>query len=250
MWDLLCYRESNKPWFAITFFKAKFEIMDDTIVTLLPINLRYRAFVEELRSSLLRRGFDVETITSDSLFRVQGIVTLIREEEDFIGVFELFKKNFGLTRTRIIQTNRRRDVWIFARPTSHALKITSVAGGSQRRFHLCHWGVLVTELSMGNFNRLTRAEESLFSQIIRLGEMFELFQNTEGLNTLCVTNPFLTTHLLRDWPMVAFRYNTSKSRGEIENEGTGLCLRLLFIPLNKPHSTQLALDSILKQHLI
>ena len=40
------------------------------------------------------------------------------------------------------------SVWLFTRPLSYVTHFSSSEATSEGRDHLCHWGVLVTELTM------------------------------------------------------------------------------------------------------
>ena len=181
-------------------------------MSLLPVDLTYRTMIEEFRYSLLRRGLDVEKITADTVFLIKGTSTIIGGEEDFMNSYKKFTDSLWPQ-----QANQRkyrptefirspRNVWLLARPTSHAMTFSYLAHSSHGSFPLCHWGVLVTELSLEMFPKVIQEKNSASQGSFPLGDVYELFQGDRSCNTANRTSPFLVNDLQRDWPMVSFKF--------------------------------------------
>jgi hypothetical protein len=115
-----------------------------------------------------------------------------------------------------------RDVWILAKPLSHALKIRPFAYSSKGKYHLSHWGVFVSQLPVNELMPILDSDSELPSSNpgSTLGFLIELHQDENGMITINTTNPFLHKHL-QDWPMVSASVvgETTKSNKEIETQG-------------------------------
>jgi len=117
-----------------------------------------------------------------------------------------------------------RTVWILGRPLSHALTVSTLAESSVGKYHVNHWGVLITDrvesevqkiLSQKQTGRCSQTTDSI------LGHVVELSRDYEGNNTVNITTPFMVKHLVA-WPMVSASVvgQTTKSNHEIEMTGS------------------------------
>ena len=187
-------------------------IAEEDLVALLPADLTYRTMIEEFRFCLLRRGLDVEMITADTVFLIKGTSTIIAGEEDFMSSYKKFTDSLwpqqaNQRKYRTLEIIRSpRNVWLLARPTSHAVRFSYLAESSHGSFPLCHWGVLVTDLSLKTFPKVIQSETSASQGSFLLGDLYELFQGERGNATANRTSPFLVNDLRRDWRMVSFKF--------------------------------------------
>jgi hypothetical protein len=115
------------------------------------------------------------------------------------------------------------DVWLFAR----ILELPLVGKLSKGSYPLCHWGVLVTELSaadlVGHLGTNVRSQ-----QTVGLGTMYQLSRTAENQNILRISNPFLVSELREDWPKPFWTRmgRTDLSKDRISEIGTYFLLSL------------------------
>ena len=115
-----------------------------------------------------------------------------------------------------------RSVWILAKPLSYALRIRPFAYSSKGKYHLNHWGVLVTHLPDNELRPILSSDSEQLSRNpeTALGFLLELHQDENGMIIIDTTNPLLPKNL-RDRPMVSASVvgETSRSNEEIETRG-------------------------------
>ena len=67
------------------------------------------------------------------------------------------------------------SVWLFTRPTSHAMSFPFIAASSDGMDYLCHWGVLVNEMNIVDVEVITaRVRKYGANDNTELGIMYEL----------------------------------------------------------------------------
>jgi len=117
-------------------------------------------------------------------------------------------------------------VWIFAHPLSGwgIFPESSMAATSQGHFHLCHWGVLVTPLSIVDIKAIVlrnwQRERSQASDL-ELGIMWELHRLPDNKYTINTTNPFRLSTFRTKWHTCLGQYmgETSCTEEKIQLEG-------------------------------
>jgi hypothetical protein len=115
-----------------------------------------------------------------------------------------------------------RNVWIFARPLSGTRFFPVMAKSSAGKFHLCHWGILVSEatvmdvraIALGGMKNWTSTENVI------LGTMYEL-ERLGDKNTVHISRSFGTLKMNEEWRTVSAEYvgDTTMSALEISVEG-------------------------------
>jgi hypothetical protein len=210
IWELLCYRESTKPWAALPFLRCIVTTSRDTFVTLLPTNSTYRRFVEEVRGGFLRRGLSVDHITADCRFLVKGPngSMAVSNEDDFLKASELLRKAFRLRpaeRVNAITTRSSHSVWLLARPLSPALQISLLADISVGKYPLSHWGILVTHLPTKEVSELLSHASPSTNPNLVLGDLYESFQEPGRMKSANITSPFCMQHLV-SWARLSMKY--------------------------------------------
>ena len=125
----------------------------------------------------------------------------------------------------------KQNVWIFARPLSGygIFPASAMAATSDGQFHLCHWGVLVTPLSIGLIKAIIlRDGQSTWPQLQaseqKLGVMWELHRLPDGKNTVNKTRPFRISTLRAQWHTYSGQYMGETSCGELSIHTKGMCL--------------------------
>jgi hypothetical protein len=94
-----------------------------------------------------------------------------------------------------------RDVWLFARPLSLFQPFGSLDSLSEGKFHLQHWGVLVTELDESSFKDLTTEAQNItddFDNLV-LGIMFEVMPGPHKANIGHVRSHFTCSMAREQW---------------------------------------------------
>ena len=123
------------------------------------------------------------------------------------------------TCSSLFTVSNGRSVWLFTRPAGTG-RIPIVVSALDGKHHLCHWGILITELSVVDAKAIifrTRPQ----SEDIELGTMFELSRDFQDLNTVSVTAPFTIAMAREKWrPFSAMIIGeTAMTDAEIESEG-------------------------------
>jgi len=120
----------------------------------------------------------------------------------------------------------KRNVWLFARPLSGygIFPASAMATTSHGHFYLCHWGVLVTPLSIVDIKAIVlRDGQRGWSQAsdLELGIMWELHRLPDDKNTVNKTNPFQISTFKTQWPTCSGQYigETSCTVAKIQLEG-------------------------------
>ena len=94
---------------------------------------------------------------------------------------------------------------------------------SHGKFPLCHWGVLVTELSIVDMKVLILCNGQRWSGLedTELGVMWELNRTVENLNTVHVYRPFKKSTIRECWNTFSARYMgaTEMANERIQLEG-------------------------------
>jgi hypothetical protein len=118
-----------------------------------------------------------------------------------------------------------RDVWLLARPLSGGSIFPgySMAWTSDGTLHLCHWGVLVTELNLVDAKALMHRNTPGGStkDDPELGALWELNRTPENRNTVNVSRPFKLSALKKQWTAVTGQHlgSTRFTHEEIQIEG-------------------------------
>ena len=123
------------------------------------------------------------------------------------------------------------SVWIFARPLSFARKFVPFQFTSNGKYHLCHWGVLVSSLPVEEMKNILvegGKTSTLQSFDYELGQMWELNRIERNTNTVNVTRPFKVSHIQADWRPFSAEYlgETPLGRAQIQHigiQGEELC---------------------------
>lgn len=120
-----------------------------------------------------------------------------------------------------------RNVWIFARPLSVSRWFRPLINTSEGRFHLCHWGVLVSDMSFIHTKQLInlalrkQTHDNAWSPDTLLGKMYQLERVEGSKNTVNITRSFRLRDLNGDWSSFACVWvgNTSMTDSEISHAG-------------------------------
>lgn len=117
-----------------------------------------------------------------------------------------------------------RSVWIFARPLSGSgvFPASSMVAASHGHFPLCHWGVLVTELSIVDVKALiSRDGGSSVTDDLKLGVMWELLRRPDNKTTVNKSNPFKVATIKQLWSTLSAQYigRTLMIDEEVQSEG-------------------------------
>lgn len=112
------------------------------------------------------------------------------------------------------------NVWLLARPLTRTSFIPPLTSLSDGKYPLCHWGVLITNLSVTDIeyhfeNRYGSAER-------HLGTLYELRRIDENQHSVNMIQPFLTSDLRAEWRRVSKKWLglTTKSNQEISAAGS------------------------------
>lgn len=101
----------------------------------------------------------------------------------------------------VSNSKNERSLWIFARPTSLALT-TGLSSTSTGKYHLCHWGILVTDTSVVDMKALLARVQgnSVAAGNVALGSLYELNRLEGNQNTVNSVRPFTVSALRAEWP--------------------------------------------------
>jgi hypothetical protein len=115
-------------------------------------------------------------------------------------------------------------VWILARPLSASSVFPPFEWTSHGKYPLCHWGVLVSSLSVVDVKALLFAMRQTrhTTEDSEIGIMWELEHRVGQLNTVNVTRPFTVSCARKFWNTFNAECvgETTYSRAAIQNEGT------------------------------
>ena len=93
-----------------------------------------------------------------------------------------------------------RHVWIFARPLSATAIFPTFGFTSHGKFHLCHWGVLVSEFDLKALQEImSRPSGDPEIDEMPLGVMWELFRTEQNTNSINVTRPLRLATIREQW---------------------------------------------------
>lgn len=127
----------------------------------------------------------------------------------------------------------KRNVWLFARPLSGTRWLPTLAKSSDGKFHLCHWGVLVTNITAIDIRAIALKEIRNFGSLenIILGTMYELKCIDNDKNSAHVQHDFGTSDLSLEWRSFSTEYigDTEMSDIDISKEGFPIILIKLLI---------------------
>jgi hypothetical protein len=115
-----------------------------------------------------------------------------------------------------------RFVWLFTRPLSAADVVPLLESVSNGKSHLCHWGVLVTDITKPDLNALLlRNKQVTGIEKTELGIMYELFRLETTQNVVNITRPFTVSTLRALWHVYSAMYigATEMPHNAIEREG-------------------------------
>jgi hypothetical protein len=115
-----------------------------------------------------------------------------------------------------------RNVWIFARPLSGTRWFPVTAKSSTGKFHLCHWGILVSEVTVMDVRAISlgRMQNWTSTENVVLGTMYEL-ERLGDKNTVHISRSFGTLKMNEEWRTVSAEYvgDTAMSDVEISTHG-------------------------------
>jgi hypothetical protein len=123
-----------------------------------------------------------------------------------------------------MSTDSPRSVWIFARPLSLAGLFPPLGLVSHGKYHLCHWGVLVTERSIAelktSFLGIEKSEKE--EVVLVLGVMWELNRIEGNRTTVNCTRPFTISSVKEQWSLFSAEFlgETQMNDNEIWATGT------------------------------
>src|SRR5438105_1676198 len=126
----------------------------------------------------------------------------------------------------IIQQRSRnaQSVWILARPLSACSVFPPFEWTSRGKYPLCHWGVLVSPLSVVDVKALLYAMRQTrhTTEDSEIGIMWELEHHVGQLNTVNVTRPFTVSCARKFWNTFNAECvgGTTYNRTAIQAEGT------------------------------
>ena len=115
-----------------------------------------------------------------------------------------------------------RGIWLFARPLSHAQGIPALVSTSDGRFHFCHWGVLITELSIPDLNALLyRSRVGIGVEDDGLGVLYQLERTSGAAYAVTRSETFTASSVRTSWPNFSAKYigGTGMLDDEISAEG-------------------------------
>lgn len=100
-----------------------------------------------------------------------------------------------------------RSVWLFARPLSLANLFSPLGLTSAGKYHLCHWGVLVTPLSARELRsiliKLNKLAEECPQFDGSMGTMWELNRVEGTVNTVNKTTSFSPSLVRKEWKLLS-----------------------------------------------
>ena len=99
-----------------------------------------------------------------------------------------------------------RNVWLFTRPLAYPIPWMDVT--SDGRPYLCHWGVLVSDLTIIDTKVILQTANK-GNRTVHLGTMYELMQ-TEGRSHVFVDTEF-TMRELNGWCRIIHWRNTTNA---------------------------------------
>jgi hypothetical protein len=120
------------------------------------------------------------------------------------------------------QQTINRSVWLLTRPLSFARSVPLLATSAEGTAYMCHWGVLVNDLSLVDGRAiLARAQEYCGDNDTDLGTMYESFPYENSQNTVSVRRPFGIFVLRSEWLMFSAQYvgSTTMPHERIKEEG-------------------------------
>jgi hypothetical protein len=98
------------------------------------------------------------------------------------------------------------SIWLFTRPTSHAMSLPFIAASSDGKDYLCHWGVLVNEMNGIDVEVvMARVRKYGANDNTELGIMYELHRNEENVNNLRITEK-LGISSIKKWPIFSIQF--------------------------------------------
>ena len=98
------------------------------------------------------------------------------------------------------------SVWLFMRPTSHAMSFPLIAASSDGMDYLCHWGVLVNEMNIVDVEVImARVRKYGTNDNTELGILYKLHRNEENKNDLRVTEKF-GIDSIKKWPVFSIQH--------------------------------------------
>ena len=113
------------------------------------------------------------------------------------------------------------SVWLFSRPLTYAMFSPPIAASSEGIYHLSHWGVLVSEMSMIDLTViLSRTMRNNGNENTEFGIMYELHQGENHVNNISIHN-FGMKSIRNEWRMFSMQYvdNTTMTHDAIKQEG-------------------------------
>jgi len=117
-----------------------------------------------------------------------------------------------------------RTVWLFARP----LRSSFFDWLSRGDLVLCHWGLLVSDISRADImalalQRVRSTEGNRALPQVSLGRMYELCRASDGKNSVMITCPRRLSTLRDSWSSFVYQFvsTTSLKYAEIDSYGMG-----------------------------
>lgn len=115
------------------------------------------------------------------------------------------------------------SVWLLARPLSAANLFPPFESTSNGKYHLCHWGVLITDISIPDMNvLLSRTKQDGRRDTTKLGVLYELLRFEGNQNIVNIARPFTALTVREQWRTFSSVYigKTKLTQEKIEQEGS------------------------------
>ena len=113
-------------------------------------------------------------------------------------------------------------VWLLTRPLSYETSLPPLSGSSDGKYHLRHWGVLVSEMTLVDAQAiLLRTRGFWDSNDLELGTLYETFRDEKGYQNVNAKGPFRMATIRNEWHgfSIEFVGETSMTHELIQQEG-------------------------------
>jgi hypothetical protein len=137
-------------------------------------------------------------------------------------IFDLVFAHMAAQNESFSAPNVTYSVWLLTRPLSYTIFFPPFGATSDGKHHLCHWGILVNEMSQVDAQAIwQRTRNYGASDKTELGTMYELFRDENDRNNVHITTPFQMANMKKEWPMFSMQYvgQTLMSYERIKQEG-------------------------------
>src|SRR5438045_8473980 len=110
------------------------------------------------------------------------------------------------------------NVWLLARPLSHTSLIPPLASLSDGKYPLCHWGALITELSVNDIEE--HFENRYGSPERNMGTLYALHR-AENQYSANILPPFLPSNLQAEWRRISTTWLTVTTKSSEASSTSG-----------------------------